>query len=625
MNQKGKLDSLRTDLYKKTASRRGFSPTTKTAAPKAVEQEAWTPPVQKEEKPHKPYATWFLLGSAGFFALAIIIAAFFVLQGGRTVSPKNIEFNVEIPPAIASGESVLIQATVKNTNPVNLPFAELTVTFPTGTRDALDVSKELQYKTLSLGPLKPGEKKELAFEGVLFGTEGEEKEIKLRIEFRPESSNAIVVKEEVYPVIITSAPLAVTLSAPEEVAPGESFSTTITVQTNSEESVPNAVLLLEYPFGYSVRDANPTADIGNNVWDLGTLKPGEKETVTITGDIVGNSGDERFINAYIGTDLSPGGNSLGLIYMEQNVKVALVDSQLAVSMSLDGDASESLTVDAGDDLTGRLTWKNNLDSQIFDAEIKITFSGNAFDETRISAGRGFYNAGTKTITFNKETNSELATLDPEERGTVTFTLPIKTTAELGSARNPALDIVGTVSGREVGSGAPSTVTNKVERDISIASALSLATSLTRTTGPFTNIGPWPPKAGELTTYTLTLIAGNTTNTIANSAVRFVLPSYATFTGAQTPLSAAITHDERTGEVSWNIGEIAAHSSKTVALQVGITPQSSQAGDVIQVIGQQIFEGFDRFTQTTVQTIGGAKTTAITDDPSYTGAQGVVSN
>lgn len=625
MNEKGKLDSLRTDLYKKTASRRGFSPTVKKQAPVVGEQQGWAPPVQKEKKPHKPYATWFLMGSLGFFAIAIIIAGFFVLQGGRTVSPRNIEFNVEIPPAIASGESVLIKATVKNTNPVNLPFAELTVTFPTGTRDALDISRELQYKTISLGPLKPGEKKELSFEGVLFGTEGEEKEIKLRVEFRPESSNAIVIKEETYPVIITSAPLAVTLSAPEEVAPGESFSTTITVQTNSEESVPNAVLLLEYPFGYSVRDANPTADIGNNVWNLGTLKPGEKETITITGDVVGSSGDERFIHAYVGTDLSAGGDALGLVYMEQSAKVSLVDSQLAVSLSLDGDASESLVANAGDDMTGRFTWKNNLDSQIFDAVISITLSGDAFDESRISAGRGFYNAGTKTITFNKETNSELATLDPDERGTVTFTLPIKSVEALGNSRNPSLAIVGTITGREVGSGAPSLVSNKVDRDISVASALSLSTSLTRTTGPFTNVGPWPPRAGELSTYTLTFIAGNTTNTVANAAVRFTVPSYVTLTGAQSPTSASIIHDERTGEVSWNIGEIAAGSSKSVALQVGLTPQSSQAGDVLQVVGQQILEGFDRFTQTTVQTIGGAKTTAITDDPSYTGAQGVVSN
>jgi len=624
MSEKRNLESLRTNLYKKTASRRGFSPATKTPAPRKEEAQQWKPPV-REEKPHTPYVTWFLWGSLGFFALAIVVASFFILQGGRTVSPKNIEFSVEVPPAIASGENVLIQAKVKNTNPVNLPFAELTVTFPTGTRDPLDVQKELQYKTISLGPLKPGQEKEIALEGILFGTEGEEKEIKLRVEFRPESSNAIVVKEEVYPIIITSAPLAVTLSAPEEVAPGESFTTTITVQTNSEESVPNAVLLLEYPFGYSVRDTNPTADIGNNVWQLGTLKPGEKETISITGDIVGSSGDERFIRAFIGTGLATGGESLNLIYMEQDVKVSLVDSQLAVSISLSGDASENLIANAGDDLTGRLTWKNNLDSQIFDASITIALTGDAFDEARISAGRGFYNAETKTLTFNRDTNSELETLDPEERGTVTFTIPIKTNESFGTSRSPSMNVVGTISGREVGSGVPSIVSNKVERDVSIATTLNLLSSLTRTTGPFTNIGPWPPQAGSLSTYTLTLIAGNTTNTVANTAVRFVLPSYVTYTQAKAPLSATVSYDERTGEMVWNVGEIASHSSKTVALQIGLTPQASQVGDVIQVVGQQIAEGFDRSTQVKVQTIGGAKTTAITDDPSYTGAQGVVSN
>jgi len=625
MNEKGNLDSLRTNLYKKTPARRGITnPVQKQTAP-TQEHAAWEPLKKKEAKPHKPYTTWFLWGSIGFFVVALAVAALLILQGGRTVSPKNIEFSVEIPPAIASGESVLIQTTVKNTNPVNLPFAELTVTFPPGTRDSVDVSRELQYKVISLGPLKPGEKKELSFEGILFGTEGEEKEIKLRIEFRPENSNAIVVKEETYPIIITSAPLAVTLTAPKEVGPGESFSTTITVQTNSEEAVPGAILLLEYPFGYSPRDATPTASSGNNVWNLGTLKPGEKEEITITGDIVGSSGDERFIRAFIGTDLSVGGSSLGLVYMEQDVKVTLVDSQLAISMSLDGNASETLTVDPGDDLTGRLTWKNNLDTEVFDASISITFSGNAFAEERLAIGRGFYQGETKTLVFNRDTNSELQSLAPGERGTITFTVPIKTNADLGTSRNPSLSIEGFISGRETGSGSPTTITNTVNRSVQVTSGLTLASFLTRTTGSFANTGPWPPTPNTETTYTLTLNASNTTNTVANSTVQFVLPSYVRYTGNKVPTSANISYDERTGEVLWNIGEIGAHASKIVEIQLGLTPSVSQVGQTPQVVSQQILEGFDRFVQETLQTSASTKTTAIIDDPAYTGGEGVVTN
>jgi hypothetical protein len=620
MSEKRTADQLRNDLYKKTANRRGTTPT-----PIKREWDKPAPKPPKPEKPHTPYTTWFLLGSLGFFALAIIISAILIFQGGRTVSPKNIQLDVEIPPAIASGESVKIQATIKNTNPVNLPFAELTATFPEGTREANDVSKELQYKTISLGPLKPGQEKELLLEGVLFGTEGEEKEINLRLEFRPENSNAIVVKEEAYPIIISSAPLAVVVAAPEEVAPGERFTTTITVQTNSEEQVPDATLLLEYPFGYSVRDASPTADIADNVWNLGTLKPGEKKEITITGDITGNSGDERYIRAFIGTDLTPGGGSLGLIYMEQDTKVSLVDSQLAISLSLDGNANETVIAQAGDDITARLTWKNNLDSQVFDGEIAIAFSGDAIDTDRISINRGFYQAQNNTIIFNRDTNSELQTLDPAERGTVTFTIPIKQTGDLNSARNPSLSITSTITGREVGSGSPAVISNKTERTVQVASAITLTNTLTRTTGPFTNIGPWPPQQGQTSTYTLTLVANNTTNTIANAQVRFVLPSYVSFTQAKSPLSANVSYDERTGEVIWSVGEIASHSQRSVALQLALTPNQSQVGQTPQILGQQIFEGFDRFIQNTVQTVGVSKNTAITDDPAYTGTQGAVVN
>lgn len=613
---KDDLKQLRNQFHQKAGPRRntpGSAPT------------QWKKPAPKEPKPHTPYFKWFLLGSVGFFILAILVAVVMLLQGGRTVSPRNIDLQVEIPPAIASGDSVRIQATITNTNPVRLPFAELTVTFPEGAHNVQNISERLTYLVESVGPLAPGESKDISFEAVLFGEEGEEKEIKLQVEFRPENSNAIVVTEERYPIVISSAPLTVTLAAPEQVAPGESFTTTITVQTNSEEAVPNAILLLEYPFGYSVRDATPTASLSDNVWDLGTLRPGEKETIRITGDITGNSGDERFIRARIGTDLAQGGEALGVTYMEQDTKVSLVDSQLALSISLDGSAEQVITAAPGDTLSGRLSWRNNLDSQVFDGEIVLRFSGTGVDPSRVDIGRGVYRESDNSITFTGDSNRELQTLDPDERGTISFNVPVKRSADLGGVRSPQITVEAFISGREVGSGTPSLIQSEVLRTVQVASELSLTTSVVRTTGVFTPTGPWPPQVDVLSTYTLFITIGNTTNAVANNVVRFTLPSYVTYTGGVSPTNATVSYDERSGEMVWSVGEIAPNSSRSASFQIGITPTASQAGTAPVLVRTQILEGFDRFVQETLRVTEGEKTIQISDDPQYTSDKGIVVN
>lgn len=608
-------------LYTKTRPRgRGFG------APAKPPKREWdTPKKSPVSKKNTPYTTWFLIGSIGFFGLALLVALVMFFLGGRTISPQNLGINIEAPAAIASGEPARFVIEVANTNPVHLPFAEVTLTFPQGTRDAEDVTKELTYVVHSLDGLRAGQKKEFSQEAVLFGTEGEEKEVKVRVEFRPENSNAIVVKEETYKILISSAPLTVTLTAPENVSVGESFSTIVSVQTNTKESVPNAVLLLEYPFGYSVRDVSPQASFGDFVWELGTLRPGEKKTITITGDLTGSTGEERFIKASIGTDLSANKQTLGLVYMTQDTKVSLQESALALSVSLDGDARNQITAEAGDTLTGRLTWRNNTGSKLYDGEIRIAFSGNAFDASRIESGRGVYDQGTQTFIFTGDTNRELDTLDPDERGTITFTVPIKNTNALSGVRNPALSFTASLEGKDVGSGSPAPLSVSVEKQVQISSGLSLASTLTRTIGTFQNVGPWPPAVGEETTYTLTLTAANTVNTVANTVVKTTLPSYVRFTGAANPSNASVSYTEQTGELVWNVGELASYSSRSVAIQVGLTPTGTQVGQSPIVVESQILQGFDRYVQETIQVSAGAHTTVIETDPAYTGSQGTVVN
>src|SRR5581483_8404096 len=110
--------------------------------------EHWVPPpvrIKPKRKPLPP-SLWFLIFAGIFFVVAGTIAALFIIFGTRSVSVNNVKITVQGPTTIASGDTVPLLITIKNSNPVSLNAATITVDLPDGTKNADDTSQALdQY------------------------------------------------------------------------------------------------------------------------------------------------------------------------------------------------------------------------------------------------------------------------------------------------------------------------------------------------------------------------------------------------------------------------------------------------------------------------------------------------
>lgn len=612
------LDSLRARLY----APKPVTTVTPESLPEGHAQQAtaWAPPPPPVIKPAKkklPFAVLFLIGAVAFFVLAGIAAALLFFFGGRSISTDHVSIDIQAPTTIASGDTVPLLISIQNDNPAPMTGASITVDFPDGTRSADNVDQPFDSYTDSLGDIAPGEHAERTVRAVFFGAENQSITIPVRLEYHTPGSNATSLKKKDYVMTITTSPVSVNVSSVGEVASGQSVTVQVRVRSNAATQLQNIGLFGEYPPGFLLTNSNP-APTNGTYFLIGTLKPGEERLVTFNGTLSGVSGDQRVFRFTTGTAKDDGTPQLGTSYMSNQTAVTIAKPLLGVTVSLNRENADTVTVPEGQTVPASITWMNSMTSPVSNAQVTVKFSGNAFDPSRVTAQGGFYRSSDSTIVFTKDTNPGLALLQPNDSGTGAFSFTPKT-----EVRNPTVNLTITVSGTRAGSGAATPVSSTITRTVSVGTQLALSSKITHMNSPIPNTGPWPPVADQETTYTIQLNAKNSLNSVGGAVATMVLPSYVRYTGKTSSGDTAITYDESTRTVTWSIGDIVPGTPETAAFQVALLPSVSQKGTSPIVLPPQKLTGTDRFTRMQVSATADALTTQTPGDTGYTADKGVV--
>jgi hypothetical protein len=567
------------------------------------------------KKPRPSFAKLFFIGAVLFFVIAGAIAAWLLLSGDRSVSTNNLDVSITGPTSIAAGDTVPLALTVVNRNPSALNSADLTMTFPDGTRSADDVTQAYPRYEEQFDSIPAGGTITRTVKAVLFGEQGQSITIPVEITYRISGSNAVFVKQESYTLTVTTAPLSVSVDAPSEAVSGQPFTIDAQVRSNATGPIPNAVLQAEYPFGFTVTNATPAAG-GSGSFSLGTLQPGDTKDVKITGTLSGTDAQDRVFHFTAGTADSSG--SLSLAYTSKDASVAIAAPFLATTLSLNG-SSDSLSVPAGQTVNATLSYTNTLAEAVTNASISVAFQGNALDSPSVRTNQGFFQSSNNTIVFDSTTIPALASIPPGGTGTFSFTF----STQSAGVKNPTLAAVVSIQGQRLDqANVPQSVNATVSNTIRVLSNLGISQQATHATGSIENRGPVPPTPGQQTTYTIIWNAANSSNDIAGATAAATLPSYVTFTGVSAP-SGAFTYDSASRKVTWNIGDLSAGANKQASFQVSLTPSTSQVGTSPALVGPVMLSAYDRFAATQVSATSGSVTTDTPGDPGYQPGSGTV--
>ena len=553
-----------------------------------------------------PWSSRFLVVAVAFFLIAGAATAFIFLTGTRSISSDNVAVGIQGPVSIGSGDTVSLLITVKNDNPSAITNTNLIGDLPPGSRQATDKDMPFDHYTDTLGTLAPGEEASRTVNAVLFGAQNQALTIPVRVEYRAEGSNALFVTEGQYTVTVTSSPLSLTVSTVTEAASGQPFTLAIAVRSNASTPLENVAVKVDYPFGFTATNAVPKPESGP-IFAVGTMRPGEQKTISITGVLTGSDADERVFRLSAGTR-GAGMTGIALPYASTDALVRIARPFLATTLTLNRETSETVLVAPGESVNGTITWQNNLTVPVSDAQITVKFSGNGFDPSTVYTQSGFYRSSDATILFSKDTNRELAQFLPGDTGNGAFSFVPKSAAALKGVPNPTITVTVSIAGNRIGENrVPEAVSSTVRRTVKIGTDVAYAARAVRTQAPFTNAGPVPPRVGQETSYTIELSAVNSVNPLAGGSATMTLPSYVRYTGkAQGP----VTYDERTRTVSWRVDELAPNATAKAYFQIALLPSASQNGTSPVLVSEQTFSGIDRFTQQQVSVRGEQITTQL---------------
>lgn len=552
-----------------------------------------------------------------FFVVAFLAAGFIYLRGSNFISSKNVDITVEGPISVAAGQPIDLTITIKNSNNADLESAVVAVTFPSGTKDPNDATKALSYVRRDAGVIGSGKDFSDTEHAVLFGETGEVKDVTVAIDYKVSGSTATFHKDKVYEISIGSVPVSMTITKPDNVTSGQSFTTTIALVANSTETLKNVLLRGEYPYGYTYTSSDPnTINSDKNLWNLGDMAPGDTKVIKVTGMLSGQDAEERTFRFSAGIgDPSAGQFQTSLATASETVGINR--PSIGLVFSLNGSDSDTYVAPAGKVVTASANVTNNMPGRLSHAKIVAQLSGTALDRFSVTPQQGgFYDSANNQIIWDESNTPSLAALSAGDGGLFSFQFASLTQLAPGK-KNQEIDLSTSVSGID---DTNNPVTISSGRVVKIASEVTLSAASLYSKGPFKNTGALPPKAEMPTMFTIELDLKNTQNDIYKPTVTMTLGSNVTWTNQVSP-AGDVTYDDNSKKVTWTFNTLASGTgfsqpTRTAYFQVSLSSSIGQVGSIPILINNISFNGQDIFTNTPVTITLPPVTTKTSTDPAY---------
>jgi hypothetical protein len=548
--------------------------------------------------------------------LIFLIIAFFLVIGlsGFWYYQKN-DYSKEIlkleilgPEYAQAGEEIEYLVTYKNNGDVVLENPELIFQFPDNS--ILENEEELRV-TKKTEDLYPGEERSFRFTAHLLGRENETVEAQAWLSYQPKNLNARYESKTSFTTQIRFVPLTFEFDLPSKIETGQELYFSLNYFSNCQCQLSNLRVKIEYPEGFTFKDASPNA-LDKTEWDIGYLLQADGGQIEIAGDIRGDTGDQKIFRAKLG--IYEEGNFIVLKEAAQSLKI--VEPSLYISQTINN--SPDYTANPGDMLHYEVFFKNIGDSPFQKKFMLVKLEGEGFDLETLRSNNGESGPGDNSIIFDWRRVPALSYLDAGEEGKVEFWIKAKEGSEAfaGQLKNPVLKNVVIIS--------------EVEKnfEVKLNSNLVFNQAAYFREEFFGNSGPLPPTVGEATTYTILWQVKNYWNGLTNVKVRSSLPDNVRPTGKIFPEDMKFTFDSESREVMWTIDELPAYQGisdmpLTLAFQVRLIPEEEQRSQPALLVEEVEISGQDKFTEDILTSTASALDTILRADDSVSQEEGIV--
>lgn len=519
---------------------------------------------------------------------SLIFAYLYISGDNNLVTNKKIDLEVLGNAFVSGGEKANFDIIILNKNSVNLELASLLVKYDKGVGVKIPASERIQ-----IGTIASGETKRLPYTLPVIGQEGEIKDIVFDLEYHIPGSNALFVKTVTNQITLRSSILGIGIDASNISAPNQPFSMKISLSPNSNDTLHNLALKVEYPTGFTFRGSSPGTFSGNNIWYIGDLMAATPQIITVTGDITGFNDEERVFRFYAG-EFDKTNNDISPVYVSKIHSVVL--NKPFLSARIDEDL-QTIPIQASQSVPVVIVWQNNTEQSVRDIEITASLSGSAYDPSSIvpSSG-GEFSYDRNVVVWDSRTSQNLSLANSGESGSVSFTFVPKPASQVSSP-NKEVSVIVSIKGTPVDSVSEAKDVASIDSRIyKLGTSVTLDQGVLYSGAPFKNSGTLQPKIGTLSTYGISWVLSNTEALVTGSQVRAVLNKNFEWMGEYSPSGEQVSYNPTSREVVWVVGDLNKNPTPTIRRQVyfkvGITAKQAQFGEVPVALDKTVFFGTD---------------------------------
>jgi len=540
----------------------------------------------------------------GIFALAAGIAAYFLF-----FHQNKISLNLELPDEAVLGESFPVEVSFSNDSGGELKEVKLSLLAPEGM--TFPSGEGISRRTIEVGDLADGEVYRDSFE--LAATSLSSGEIEVVASYRPLSLNRSLsvsrrASLEVKPFLDAE------LIAPEEILAGEQFSWSLKYRNISTEAAAIKIDLIPV--------AGLTTDFQPQVLELNPDQSGELNFTAVS-----SLPDQSLIDLKI--EISSQIGTEDYVISEPAKTIGVAASPLSLSFSL---TNQRATVYPGEVLNYRLRVANNSEVAMENIVLSVNLKGEMYDFNTLRAD-GRFDSSTGDITWDASRVADFRNLGSGQAKNLEFSLAVKSQYPIRriNDKNFVLEAKAEVESPTVPRLVNSVKTvsyANLSLKVGGKAAISSQAFFRDAAAGILNSGPFPPRAGEATEFSVHWLVSDYATDLKNVEIRARLENGIELTDKRTAAVGELTFDEEKNEIVWKIPAVLAstgilNNPLQAVFQLSGRPTAGQVGLYLPLLGETRLIAEDGFTGETLSAGSSALTSELPFDKTVQPLQGIV--
>jgi len=560
-----------------------------------------------------PIIKWILIFFITCFCM-VIIGGGFLIWSLLFKESNFVGVEMQAEKTVMRGIPFTITAVVSNDQDIAISDAKLSLSLPDGIREANTGGSLI---TEPIGIIQGGTSVKKTFSLVSTNEGGNKKDIEAKISYVGAGDSRFEPTGTKYPIETSNEPLSVAVVLPDSIVRGSPFSLELQYSNSSPVDISNIWLVVEYPNTFHFDSASQDPDLLNNRWRILKLKKGEVGSIEIKGTYEGD--DRSPLTIPTSLVLSLGDRD----YVIASSKSSKDPQPSPVTVNILVNGTQDYVAKLGDTLTYSVQYENRSGIALKNTVISLSFSGVMADVATLS-GDGVINKRDRSIEWNAQNTPTLALLGAGASGEFSTTLKLKDVFPIKKASDKNFSVVARAK-IESPSVPPYMNTLKTSvaanRETKIGGSLGVASEL-RYRDPDSGIGnsgPFPPKAGQPTEYTIHWILETGATDIKDVEIVGELEDGVQFSGvSKSNIETKPEYDPLSKSMKWKIPRIPSgrgviSDMLEATFQVRATPTQDQAKQFMPIMKETIAKGIDEFTDMELIARDVALSTSLPDD------------